>query len=294
MLIRRSRADAISQFLARFLLGLVIALALFLLLGLIFKSQPILATKSLQDLFLGDHWRPLRGEFGFFPFIVSTVLITLISLLLAVPPCLLAAVYLSEYSSKRMQNWYRPALDVLAAIPSVIYGLWGVLVIVPMARTVGTWCGYPNSGYTLISGGIVLALMVMPFIISVSMEVLLAVPAEARLAALALGCTRWETTRYVVMRHAKRGFFAAILLGFSRAFGETIAVMMVIGNVAKVPHSLFDPAYTLPALIANNYGEMMSIPLYDSAIMLAALILLVIIIIINLIAHHILSRLDIR
>ncbi len=289
----RSRSDAAGQTLARVLLLLVMGLAAFLFLGLFLKSQPILAQKSIWEL-VGNSWRPLRGEFGFSPFIISTVLITVISLLLTVLPCLLVAVYLTEYSSTRVQNWFRPVLDVLAAIPSVIYGLWGVLVIVPAVRCLGTICGVANSGYTLISGGLVLALMVAPFIISLSMEVLLAVPAEARLAALALGCTRWETIRHVVFRHAKRGFFAAVLLGFSRAFGETIAVMMVIGNVARTPRSLFDPAYTLPALIANNYGEMMSIPLYDSAIMLAALILLVIIIIINLFSHRILSRLDKR
>jgi phosphate transport system permease protein len=294
MIFRRSYSDSISQSLAKFFLLLVVGVVLFLLLGLIVKSRPILMQKSLWELFSGDSWRPLRGEFGFFPFIISTVVITVIALVLAVPPCLLAAVYLSEYSSRRMQIGFRPILEVLAAIPSVIYGLWGVLVIVPGVRTIGHSLGHPNSGYTLISGGIVLAIMVLPFIISISMEVLLAVSAEARLAALALGCTRWETTRHVVMRHASRGFFAAILLGFSRAFGETIAVMMVIGNVAKMPHSLFDPAYTLPALIANNYGEMMSIPLYDSAIMLAALILMVIIIFINIVAHQILSKLDVR
>ncbi len=294
MMVRRSSLDSLSQILARIFLLLAVLTALLLVLGLLLKSRPILMRVSLWELFSGDSWRPLRGEFGFFPFILSTVVVTLIALLLAVPPCLLAAVYLSEYSSRRLQQSFRPILEVLAAIPSVIYGLWGVLVIVPLIRTVGGWLGHANSGYTLIAGGMVLAVMVVPFIISVSMEVLLAVPAEARLTALALGCTRWETTRHVVVRHAQRGFFAAVLLGFSRAFGETIAVMMVIGNVAKTPRSLFDPAYTLPALIANNYGEMMSIPLYDSAIMLAALILMVIIIAVNLIAHRILGKLEIR
>jgi phosphate transport system permease protein len=139
-----------------------------------------------------------------------------------------------------------------------------------------------------------LAIMVIPFIISVTVEVLLTVPWEARQSALALGTTRWETIRYVVLRHSRQGIIAAVVLGFARAFGETIAVMMVVGNVVRLPHSPFDPAYPLPALIANNYGEMMSIPFYDSALLLAALILMFVVGLLSLGANLTLASLSKR
>jgi phosphate transport system permease protein len=206
--------------------------------------------------------------------------------------CLLSAIYLSEFAHRRVRQLVQPLIDILAGIPSVIYGFWGVIVIVPFVRAVGGAFGSATTGYSLLAGGIILAIMVLPIIISVSTEVLRAVPAEATEASLALGATRWETVRHVVLRSALRGIVAAIVLGFARAFGETMAVLMVVGNVPKVATSLFDPAYPLPALIANNYGEMMSIPLYDSALMLAALVLLLVVVGFNLVAHFALLRIE--
>jgi phosphate transport system permease protein len=178
-----------------------------------------------------------------------------------------------------MREFIRLLIDILAGIPSVIYGLFGVIVIVPIVSFVSELTGNPTTGYSLLAGGLVLAIMVVPFIISVTVEVLVTVPNEARECSLALGTTRWEMVRYVIVKHAKQGIVAAIILGFARAFGETIAVMMV-----------FDPAYPLPALIANNYGEMMSIPLYDSALLLAALILMLIVGVFSFGAHITLSK----
>ncbi len=155
----------------------------------------------------------------------------------------------------------------------------------------GRRCSVPStSGYCVLSGGLILAIMVVPIITALSFEVFTAVPDDMRVAALSIGATRWETIKHVVFRKAYPGIIATVILGFSRAFGETMAVLMVVGNVAKVPGSLFDPAYPLPALIANNYGEMMSIPLYDSALMLAALILLIIVVIFNILAKLMLIR----
>jgi phosphate transport system permease protein len=163
---------------------------------------------------------------------------------------------------------------------------------VPFVRSLGETFGHPTTGYSLLSGGIILAIMVSPIIISVSTEVLRAVPMEARETALALGTTRWETVKHVVLRTARHGILSAIVLGFTRAFGETIAVLMIVGNVPKVAHSIFDPAYPLPALLANNYGEMMSIPLYESALLLSALILLLVVGGFNLAAHITLLRME--
>ncbi|MEI6218652.1 MAG: ABC transporter permease subunit, partial [bacterium] len=157
-------------------------------------------------------------------------------------------------------------------------------VIVPAIGRLALCFGIYSSGYCLLSGSIVLAIMACPFIINVSHEVLAGVPDGVREASLALGATRWQTVKYVVLRKARPGVLAAIMLGFARAIGETIAVLMVVGNIATIPRSLFDPAYPLPALLANNYGEMMSIPHYDAALMLSALVLLVIVLCFNLLA----------
>jgi phosphate transport system permease protein len=154
--------------------------------------------------------------------------------------------------------------------------------------------GTYSSGYSVLSGAVVLAIMVFPTIILVCLEVFASVPRDLRDASLALGATKWETVKHVVLRKGAPGVFAAVVLGFSRAFGETMAVLMVVGNVARAPKSLFDSAYPLPALIANNYGEMMSVPLYDSALMLAALILLLVVLVFNLGARIILTRIERR
>jgi phosphate transport system permease protein len=276
----------------RLALALVNTLLFLLVLGLFAKSRPILAKVSIVDLLFSSSWHPLRGEFGFYPFIIGTLAATAIAMIMAIPICLLSAIYLSEYAHRRLRELVRPVIDLLAGIPSVIYGFWGVIVVVPLVRTLGQAMGSQTTGYSLLSGGVILAIMVFPIIISVATDVLQSVPAEATEASLALGATRWETVKHVVLRSALRGLMAAIVLGFARAFGETMAVLMVVGNVAKVPTSLFDPAYPLPALIANNYGEMMSIPLYDSALMFAALLLLVVVAGFNLGAHFILLRVE--
>lgn len=269
-------------------------IVLLIAFGLFLKSMPILAKKSILHLLLSSSWHPLKGEFGFYPFIIGTLEVTAIAMILAVPVCLLSAIYLSEYAPKRFREFARLVIDIMAAIPSVIYGLWGVIVVVPFVRLLGLTLDILTTGYSLLAGGIILAIMVSPIIISVSMEVLRSVPIQARETSLALGTTKWEAIKHVVLRSALHGIFSAIVLGFARAFGETIAVLMVVGNVPKVPGSIFDPAYPLPALLANNYGEMMSIPLYNSALLLSALILLLVVGAFNVTAHLMLLRIERR
>jgi phosphate transport system permease protein len=270
------------------------SIVLLIALGLFIKSMPILSKKSILDLLLSSTWHPLKGEYGFYPFIIGTLEVTAIAMILAVPVCLLSAIYLSEYAHHRFREFTRVIIDIMAAIPSVIYGLWGVTVVVPFVRALGKALDTPTTGYSLLAGGIILAIMVSPIIISVSVEVLRTVPVQARETALALGTTKWEAIKHVVLRSALHGIFSAIVLGFARAFGETIAVLMIVGNVPKVPTSIFDPAYPLPALLANNYGEMMSIPLYNSALLLSALILLLIVSAFNITAHLTLMRIEKR
>ncbi|HSQ35813.1 MAG TPA: phosphate ABC transporter permease subunit PstC [Candidatus Binatia bacterium] len=266
---------------------------LLMIVGLYLKSRPILESQSLAQLLFSSRWRPFRGEFGFLPFIMGTLWVTGVAVLIAVPLCLLTAIYLSEYAHSRVREWSKPLIDILAGIPSVVYGVWGILVIVPFVKDhVAPFFGHFSTGYSVLSGAIVLAVMIFPVIIHVALEILRAVPQEVRDASLALGATRWQTIKHVVMRKALPGVAAAVVLGISRAFGETMAVLMVVGNVPRIPGSVLDPAYPLPALIANNYGEMLSIPLYDSALMLAALILLLVILFFNVLSRLILARVE--
>jgi phosphate transport system permease protein len=214
---------------------------------------------------------------------------------LAVPVSLLTAVYLSEYAPRFIREFTKPLIDLLAGLPSVIYGVWGVLLVVPLVgRVIAPIFGLQSSGYSLLAGGIVLAIMIFPTIISVALEVFSSIPDQMREASLSLGATKWETVRHVVLKKGLQGIIAAVVLGLSRAFGETMAVLMVVGNVARVPHSIFDAGYPLPALIANNYGEMMSVPFYDAALMLAAGVLLLVVLIFNILARLILVRVDRR
>ncbi len=278
------------------LIAMLSSLLVFIIGAALFqRSIPILQVKPLRDLLFSSIWLPSKGEFGFSPFIIGTVYVTGLAMILAVPICLLASIYLAEYAPKRVHSVITSLVDLLAGIPSVINGLWGVLFIVPLIRYyLAPALGASTTGYSLLAAGIVLAIMVTPIIISVSEEVLRAVPLHMIEASLALGATRWQTVKHVVIRRAMPGIIAGIILGFSRAFGETMAVLMVLGNVVQVPSSLFDQAYTLPALIANNYGEIMSIPLYDSALLFAALVLLIVVVSFNILARIALARIERR
>jgi phosphate transport system permease protein len=283
-----------------------VALALLILVMLVYKSWPLLKAQSLWQLLSGRVWNPEQGLFGFWPFIAGTIWVTFAAIVLAVPPSLLTAIYLSEYSSRALRQMMKPVLDLLAAIPSVIYGVWGMIIIVPFIQntlipfirrhfgSIPLLSSHNPTGFGILAGSVVLALMIMPFIIAVIYEILDNVPRGLKEASLSIGTTRLQTVRWAVLPSVLPGLMAAIVLGASRALGETMAVLMVVGNVAQVPHSLLDAAYPLTALIANNYGEMMSIPLYDSALMTAALILLVIILMFNvasaLVLHRMLGR----
>jgi phosphate transport system permease protein len=285
---------------SRLMGGLTILVALLvpiMVLALLARARPLFDIAPPGRLLLASEWRPLKQMFGFLPFIAGTLWVTLIAMLLATPLSLLCAIYLAEYAPGRLRELIRPPLDLLAGIPSVVYGLWGVLTVVPFIReVVAPWASEAlgclplmrsdnPTGYSVLAGGIVLGVMVFPVIISTAEEVIRAVPGGLREAALALGATRWQVVKSVVLRRALPGVIAAVVLGFSRAFGETMAVMMVVGNVPQLPRSIFDAGYPLSALIANNYGEMMSIPLYDAALMAAALILLIVVLIFTVLAR---------
>lgn len=258
---------------------LVVAMAI----GLWIKSSDIIAEHSLWDLLTESEWKPMKNHFGFLAFLVGTFYVTGVATLIALPTSLLMALLLTEYSRSVVRKYVYPLLDILASLPSVIYGVWGTLVIVPfISDIVGPAVGTATSGYTLLSGAIVLSVMILPLLVSLFMEIFDNVRKDLREASLSLGATRWQTTKYVVIKAGLPGVIASAVLAISRALGETIAVLMVCGNLIIIPGSLLDACYPIPALIANNYGEMLSLPLYESALMFAAFILFFVVLIFNL------------
>ncbi len=291
---RRRLADRVAGagMYAAALLAVLLVLAIGL--ALLLKAWPILTAKPLTQTLFSSVWKPSRGEFGFYPFIAGTLWVTGLAMAISVPVSLLAAVYLAEYAGRRVRAVAKPLLDLLAGIPSVVFGLCGWLAVVPAVAALGERFGQFTTGLCVLSGAIVLAIMVFPVTISVCEEVLHSVPVQAREASLAVGATHWQTVKHVLLRAVYPGITAAVILGFSRAFGETMAVLMVVGNVPQAPHSLFDPAYPLPALVANSYGEVMSIDRYEGALMLAAFLLMAVVLAFNLFARFVIRRINQR
>lgn len=293
MLRGRIVKDKMAQGLMCLLTILSILFVLVMAVGLYLKSAPVLEGRSFVSLITSSEWKPMKGEFGFLPFIVGSLWVTFLAILIAFPISLLTAIYLTEYARPKVRKLVFPALDILAALPSVIYGVWGMLVIVPWisSRVAPHFMDF-SSGYTVLAAGIVLGVMVLPLLVSLFIEVFSSVPVELREASLALGATRWQTAKKVVLRKTLAGMLAATVLAVSRAMGETIAVLMVCGCVIGIPKGVLEPCYPIPALIANNYGEMLSMPLYESALMFAALILFAVVLVFNLLSRIILYRIE--
>jgi len=236
-------------------------------------------------------WDPVAGQFGAFPLIFGTLLSSLIALAIAVPLSLGVAIYLTEFAPKMVRQPVAFVIGLLAAIPSVVYGLWGIFVLVPVLRKTAfpflkDVLGFlplfqgPIYGPSMLAAGIILAVMVMPYVMSVSREVLLAVPNSQREAALALGATRWEAVITAVLPYARSGIVGAIILGLGRALGETMAVTMLIGNRHEVAASLFAPGYTMAAAIANEFSEAAT-DLHFSALTYVAFLLFVLTVLVN-------------
>ena len=260
-----------------------IFLVIIMAVGLFIKSEPILSQYNLWELLTESNWRPMEGKFGFLSFLAGTFWCTALAILIALPISLLMAIYLTEYAHRSIRKYVYPLLDILAGLPSVIYGVWGSLLIVPwVSKYVAPLFVEFSSGYTVLAGGIVLSVMIIPLLVSLFMEIFDNVSKDLREASLSLGATQWQTIKHVVLRKARPGMIAAVVLALSRTLGETIAVLMVCGNLAIVPGSVLDACYPIPALIANNYGEMLSVPLYDSALMFAAFLLFFVVVILNL------------
>lgn len=275
------------------------ALSIFVIVGLIMFELILQSKLSLKEFgwqfFVRQVWDPVMGEFGALPFIYGTLVSSMLALLIAVPLGVGVAVFTTEMCPRWLRTPLSFTVELLAAIPSVIYGLWGIFVLAPLlrnyvqpwlARNFG-WTGLfegPMYGVGMLAAGIILAIMVIPFITSITREVMMAVPQHQREAVLALGATKWETIRMGVLRNARVGIFGAVILGLGRALGETMAVTMVIGNRPEISKSLFAPGYTLASVIANEFTEATE-DLYLSALVEIALALFIVTLIVNALAR---------
>ena len=287
MILKRVIIDRLSGTWMVTALAIILFLPLIIGIALYLKANPLFELQSLSQLIFSSDWSPTNGDFGFWPFIFSSLYVTGLSFLFAAPVCLFAAIYLTQFASKRLIHLMHPVIDILAGIPSVIYGMWGILVIVPFVGDVlAPVLNIKSPGYSILAGGIVLAVMCTPYMLNMLIETFNTVPYGLKEAALSLGASQWECVKHVVVKKSYPGIISSFGLGIAKAFGETMAVMMVVGNMVQLTFNPFDPGYPLPALIANNYGEMLSIPMYDSALMFSALILLIVILIINLIFRY--------
>jgi phosphate transport system permease protein len=277
----------------------VFALIIPLLLFSFFIALTVAAFPAIQrfgvGFIFGTVWDPVKEIFGALPFIYGTLISSALALLIAVPLGLGTAIYLSEVSSSKIREVISQMVELLAAIPSVVYGLWGIFVLGPLlvnylAPFLQILFGFsplfsgPVFGLSMFSGGIILAIMILPTITAVSREVFQAIPQSLRESALALGTTKWETVKLAVFPPAKSGIIGGIILGLGRALGETMAITMVIGNRPEISFSLFAPGYSLAAVIANEFTEATT-DIYLSSLIEIGLILLIITLTVNALAR---------
>ena len=281
--------------------GLMLACALSII-GIVVLILWVLISNSRLSLhafglkfFTHTGWDPVSNDFGALPFIYGTIMTSILALCIAVPLALCVAIFIMEICPKPLRAPVAFVTELLAAIPSVVYGLWAIFVLVPivrddlgpfLAKTLG-WTGFftgSNFGEGILTGSIILSIMILPVISSITREVMAAVPVSQKEAVLALGATRWEMVRIAVLRNARIGIVGGIILGLGRALGETMAVTMVIGNNPQIVKSLFAPGYTLASVIANEFTEATG-DLYLSSLIEIGLVLFVVTIIVNTIAR---------
>src|SRR5436190_7177402 len=295
----RSYGDRVFKLLLTLGAVSVPILLAFLVFELWQGSRPAIAKFGL-GFATSSVWDPVTEEFGAFPLIFGTLVSSLVALVIAVPLSLGVAIYLTEFAPKAVRQPVAFLISLLAAIPSVVYGLWGIFVLIPLLRhgvfpLLRSGLGFlplfhgPIYGPSMLAAGIILAIMVMPYVMSVAREVLMAVPNTQREAALALGATRWEAVTTAVVPYARSGLIGAVILGLGRALGETMAVTMVIGNRHEIAASLFAPGYTMAAAIANEFSEATN-DLHVSALMAVGAVLFVVTVIVNIIARWLVWR----
>ncbi len=247
------------------------------------EGFPLILSVGLKDFIFSSHWAPTKGHFGILAMIISSILVTIGAMVIGVPLGLSCAIVLAEFSPKRLKMVLKPTLELLAGIPSVVYGFLGVVWLVPLIRN---YLGGP--GLSLLAASIILGIMILPTIISISIDALTAVPELYRDGSLALGATRWQTVSRVVLPAASSGIITAIILGMGRAIGETMAVIMVAGNALKIPTSVLDPVRTLTSNIALELGY--AAGRHREALFATGIVLFIIIMVLNLTATLVTRR----
>jgi phosphate ABC transporter permease protein PstC len=301
----RSRlADPIFQTGLAIIAALVLVLIAFFFVFLLGKAQPALSHQGLFSFVFTNDWNPSREIFGGWPLVAGTLITSAIALVIGVPVAVATALFITELCPRRARGPLTALVELLAAVPSVVYGLWGVFVIIPALKPIeqsfsDTFSFLPFVGGTVAGpnyfvAGLILAIMILPIVSSISREVLATVPAELKEAALALGATRSEMLRMSVLPYARPGIVGASMLGLGRAIGETIAVTLVIGNATTIGKGIFDQGYSLAAVIANEFGEAANDKLHSGALIAAGLVLFVLTLAINAIARGLVLRAERR
>lgn len=256
---------------------------------LLMASMPSIKALGWKFLY-NSTWDPVTNDFGSLPFVAGTLLTSFLALLMAVPFSLAIGLFLGEYYTEgKISQIIKNTIELLAGIPSVIYGFWGLFVLVPIIRSLETYLGVVPYGVGFFTASFVLAIMIIPYAVSIIRQVISMVPGNLKEAAYSLGATRYEIIKKVILPFSRSGIFAGILLALGRALGETMAVTMLIGNTHAIPHSIFAPGNTMPSIIANEFTEATG-TLYTSALIELALLLFVVTTVVNIIGRQIIQK----
>ena len=283
-----------------------LAAAILVLIGFFFvrlyiEAEPAFSRFGFFGFTFDNNWDVAKNIYGALPLLVGTLITSAVALLIGVPVAIAAALYVTELCPRRLRGPLTIMLDLLAAVPSVVYGLWGVFVLVPKLKGPSQWFtdtfsfipfigGAQVAGPNYFIGGLILAIMILPIVSAITREVMATVPPDHKEAALALGATRWEMIRMAILPYSRAGITGAAMLGLGRAIGETIAVTLVVGNAPQIGKHLFDQGYTLAAVIANEFGEAASNPVHRAALIAAGLVLFVLTLAVNALARFFVIR----
>jgi phosphate transport system permease protein len=284
---RQRRERAIRFFFFSIALASITTLTL-IVLFLFMEGLPILSKVSIRDFLFGHYWYPTDEppDFGIFPLIVASIAVTVVSSLMSIPLGVMTAIYLAEVASFRVREWVKPIVELLAALPSVVIGFFGMVIVAPFLQSV---FDIPT-GLNLFNASLMLAFMSVPTICTISEDAIFSVPKELKEASLALGATHWETIARVVVPASLSGICTAVILGMSRAIGETMVVLMVAGGAGLVPHSLFDPVRPMPASIAAEMAEAPFRSDHYYALFATGIVLFAFTLLFNLVADHVAHR----
>ena len=300
---RSPRSRALDPLLKWVLTGLaagILVLIAFFFVRLYVEAKPAFDRFGYLGFAFDSDWNVAHNVYGALPLLTGTLITSAIALVIGVPVAVASALYISELCPTRLRAPLATLVELLAAVPSVVYGLWGVYVLIPKLKPVETWLsdtfsflplvGAPVAGPNLFIGGLILAIMIVPIVSAISREVMATVPPDHKEAALALGATRWEMIRMAVLPYSRAGISGAAMLGLGRAIGETIAVTLVIGNAPNMPKDIFSQGYSLAAVIANEFNEAASDPIHRAALIAAGLVLFILTLVVNAFARSYVNR----